>query len=212
MHVSATHACEMQACEDTLLGHSNWGLRALAGSLTLSIISLRQTWTRSWKSWSRFRTALGWFCLIDTPAVSTLVVPASSRLTVTGTGRCGLQSEMTRLDYEITKRLANRFLLCHPHPDLGHFIQLDDVNCEAAAEIVYTFIRVLCEIPVRLNKYLYNRKSGFGLIIDVKKRLIIVSRAVVLYNLCDITVIIATSILVERKIVFLHPITNFTII
>src|SRR2546421_9302042 len=45
----------------TLLGHSNWGLRSPAGSLTLWIISLRQTWTRSWKSWSQFRPALGWF-------------------------------------------------------------------------------------------------------------------------------------------------------
>jgi hypothetical protein len=47
------------------------------------------------------------------------VVPASSRLTVTGARRCGLQSEMTRLDCGITERLANRFLLCNPHPDLG---------------------------------------------------------------------------------------------
>jgi pro-apoptotic serine protease NMA111 len=77
---------------------------------------------------------------------------------------------------------------------------------------MYSFIKILCEIPVRLNKYLYNRKSGFGLIINVKKRLIIISRAVVLYNLYNIIVIIATFIFVERKIGFLYPITNFAII
>jgi pro-apoptotic serine protease NMA111 len=77
---------------------------------------------------------------------------------------------------------------------------------------MYSFIGVLYEIPVRLNKYLYNRKSGFGLVINAEKRLIIISRAVILYNLCDITVTIATSILVEGKIVFLYPITNFAII
>jgi pro-apoptotic serine protease NMA111 len=96
-------------------------------------------------------------------------------------------------------------------PRPKHFIQLNGIDCEAAAEIIYFFVKVLCEIPVYLNRYLHDRKSGFGLIIDTEKRLVIVSRAVVLYNLYDITIIIATSILVEGKIVFLYPIANFAV-
>jgi hypothetical protein len=76
---------------------------------------------------------------------------------------------------------------------------------------VYSFVGVSCEIPVHLNGYPHDRKSGFGLVIDTEKGLVVVSRAVVPHHLCDIIITIATSILVEGKPVFLHPIANFAV-
>jgi pro-apoptotic serine protease NMA111 len=51
-----------------------------------------------------------------------------------------------------------------------------------------------------------------GLVIDAQKGLVVVSRAIVPYDLCDITITIADSIFVEAKVVFLHPLQNYCII
>ena len=77
---------------------------------------------------------------------------------------------------------------------------------------MYSFVGVSCEIPVHIDGYPHDRMSGFGLVIDAEKGLVVVSRAIVPHNLCDITVTIATSILVEGKTVFLHPIANFAVV
>lgn len=44
-----------------------------------------------------------------------------------------------------------------------------------------------------------------GLVIDAAKGLVVISRAIVPYDLCDISITIADSIVVEGKVVFLHP-------
>ena len=54
--------------------------------------------------------------------------------------------------------------------------------------------------------------AGFGLVIDAEKGLVIVSRAIVPYGICDISVTVADSVIVNAKIVFLHPLQNYTII
>lgn len=97
-------------------------------------------------------------------------------------------------------------------PRTADFIQLDGVNYPAAADIVRSFVRVSCNMPVKLDGYPQARKTGFGLVIDAEKGLIVVSRAIVPYDLCDINVTIADSIIVEGKVIFLHPIANYAII
>ncbi|KAK6610043.1 nuclear serine protease 2 [Botrytis cinerea] len=57
-----------------------------------------------------------------------------------------------------------------------------------------------------------NRKWGMGVVIDAEKGLVVISRAVVPYDLCDISITIADSIIVEGKVVFLHPLQNYAII
>jgi S1-C subfamily serine protease len=99
-----------------------------------------------------------------------------------------------------------------PTPRSADFIQLDGVNYPAAAEIVRSFVRVSCNMPVKLDGYPQARKTGFGLVIDAEKGLIVVSRAIVPYDLCDITITIADSIIVEGKVVFLHPIANYAVV
>lgn len=99
-----------------------------------------------------------------------------------------------------------------PSPRSADFIQLDGVNYPAAAEIVRSFVRVSCNMPVKLDGYPQARKTGFGLVIDAERGLIVVSRAIVPYDLCDITITIADSIIVEGKVVFLHPIANYAVV
>lgn len=51
-----------------------------------------------------------------------------------------------------------------------------------------------------------------GVVIDAEKGLVVISRAIVPYDLCDISITIADSIIVEGKVVFLHPLQNYAII
>lgn len=94
----------------------------------------------------------------------------------------------------------------------AQFIQLENANHPAAAEVVNSFVRVLCQMPMKLDGFPRNRKWGMGVVIDAEKGLVIISRAVVPYDLCDISVTIADSIIVEGKVVFLHPLQNYAII
>jgi hypothetical protein len=51
-----------------------------------------------------------------------------------------------------------------------------------------------------------------GLVIDAEKGLVVVSRAFVPYDLCDISITVADSIIVEGKVIFLHPLQNYAIV
>ena len=92
------------------------------------------------------------------------------------------------------------------------FIQLDGVNLPAAAEIVKSFVKISCTMPVKIDGYPQARKSGFGLVINAEQGLVVVSRAIVPYDLCDITVTVADSIHVEGQVIFLHPLANYAIV
>ncbi|PKX94954.1 putative nuclear serine protease HtrA2/Nma111 [Aspergillus novofumigatus IBT 16806] len=99
-----------------------------------------------------------------------------------------------------------------PVPTKADFIQLDGVSQPAVADIVRSFVRVSCTMPLKLDGYPQAKKTGFGLVIDAEKGLVVVSRAIVPYNLCDINITVADSIIVAAKVIFLHPLQNYTII
>ncbi|KAI9645611.1 hypothetical protein NHQ30_006353 [Ciborinia camelliae] len=94
----------------------------------------------------------------------------------------------------------------------ANFIQLENSQHPAAADIVRSFVRVLCHMPVKIDGYPRNRRMGMGVVIDAKKGLVVISRAVVPFDLCDISITIADSIIVEGKVIFLHPLQNYAII
>ncbi|GAB1216645.1 hypothetical protein ATERTT37_005862 [Aspergillus terreus] len=108
--------------------------------------------------------------------------------------------------------LADPIPALPPVPRKANFIQLDGVSQPAAAEIVRSFVRVSCTMPLKLDGYPQAKKTGFGLVIDAEKGLVVVSRAIVPYDLCDINVTVADSIIVSAKVVFLHPLQNYTIV
>ena len=94
----------------------------------------------------------------------------------------------------------------------AEFAQLESTSYAAASEVIRSFVRVSCTMPVKLDGFPRARKIGFGLVVDAEKGLVIVSRAVVPYDLCDLSVTIADSIIVDAKVVFLHPLANYAII
>ena len=110
------------------------------------------------------------------------------------------------------KDLGKPVVAKEPEPKSADFIQLDGVSQPAAADIVRSFVKISCYMPVKIDGYPQARRTGFGLVVDAEKGLVIVSRAIVPYDLCDITVTVADSIQVEGKVVFLHPLTNYSII
>lgn len=67
-------------------------------------------------------------------------------------------------------------------------------------------------MPLKLDGFPQAKKTGFGLVIDAEKGLVIVSRAIVPYDLCDISVTVADSLIVNAKVIFLHPLQNYAII
>jgi pro-apoptotic serine protease NMA111 len=48
--------------------------------------------------------------------------------------------------------------------------------------------------------------------VDAEKGFVVVSRAVVPYDLCDISITVAESIIVEGKVLFLHPLQNYAVV
>ena len=92
------------------------------------------------------------------------------------------------------------------------FIELDHMPHPDIAELIRSFVHVNCTMPVKLDGFPKNRRWGMGLVIDAEKGLVLISRAIVPYDLCDITVTIADSIIVEGRVVFLHPLQNYAII
>lgn len=92
------------------------------------------------------------------------------------------------------------------------FVTLDSVGHPAAADIIRSFVQVSCTMPLKLDGFPRTRKMGFGVVISAEKGLVIVSRAVVPYDLCDLSLTVADSIIVDAKVRFLHPLANYAII
>ncbi|KAK0701649.1 trypsin-like cysteine/serine peptidase domain-containing protein [Lasiosphaeria miniovina] len=99
-----------------------------------------------------------------------------------------------------------------PVPRTASFIQLEHTSHPAVADLVRSFVHVSCTMPMKLDGFPKNRKWGMGLVIDADKGLVVISRAIVPYDFCDISITIADSIVVEGKVVFLHPLQNYAII
>ena len=94
----------------------------------------------------------------------------------------------------------------------ANFIKLDNQNYGEAVDIVRSFVRISATMPVKIDGFPRAKKVGFGLVIDADQGLILVSRAIVPYDLCDIAITIAESVLIDGKVVFMHPLQNYAII
>ncbi|KAF4126724.1 PDZ protein [Geosmithia morbida] len=92
------------------------------------------------------------------------------------------------------------------------FIELDHAPSPGIADLVHSFVHIDCSMPLKLDAFPKSRRAGMGLVIDADKGLVLVSRAIVPYDLCDITVTIADSVIIEGRVVFLHPLQNYTIV
>jgi S1-C subfamily serine protease len=108
-------------------------------------------------------------------------------------------------------KLADAIPAVPPVPRRANFVRVNSKYPEAV-DIVRSFVRVNVSMPVKLDGFPKSHKQGHGLVIDAERGLVIVSRGLVPYDLCDITLIIADSIFVDAKIVFMHPTHNYAIV
>ena len=93
------------------------------------------------------------------------------------------------------------------------FSKLEEVQgYEAASDVIRSFVRVSCQMPLKLDGFPRTKRTGFGLVINAETGLVIVSRAIVPFDMCDISLTVAESIIVDAKVRFLHPIANFALI
>jgi len=94
----------------------------------------------------------------------------------------------------------------------AQFPKLDNPSFPGGSNLMQSFVRVACDMPVKIDGFPLPRKVGFGLVVDAEKGIVVVSRAFVPYDLCDLTITIAESIIVPGKVIFLHPLQNYAII
>ena len=99
-----------------------------------------------------------------------------------------------------------------PVPRKANFVQMQGTTYPAAVDIVRSFVRVSANMPLKIDGFPRTRKIGYGLVIDAERGLVVVSRAIVPYDMCDISITVADSIIVDGKIVFMHPLQNYAII
>lgn len=94
----------------------------------------------------------------------------------------------------------------------AEFVKLDTIGHPAAADVIRSFVRVSCTMPLKLDGFPRARKTGFGLVINAEMGLVVVSRAVVPYDLCDLSVTVADSIIVDAEVRFMHPLANYAVV
>lgn len=92
------------------------------------------------------------------------------------------------------------------------FVKLNTIGQPAAADVIRSFVRVSCTMPLKLDGFPRARKIGFGLVINADQGLVVISRAIVPYDLCDLLITVADSIIVDAKVRFVHPLANYAII
>lgn len=107
--------------------------------------------------------------------------------------------------------LADAIPAVPPVPRRANFVKLSSKYPEAV-DIVRSFVRVNVSMPIKLDGFPKMNKQGYGLVVDADQGLVLVSRALLPYDLCDISLIIADSIFVDAKVVFMHPLQNYAIV
>ncbi|KAF2088420.1 Pro-apoptotic serine protease NMA111 [Saccharata proteae CBS 121410] len=108
--------------------------------------------------------------------------------------------------------LADRIPPAPRTPHKASFIRMDHAKHPKAVDIVRSFVRISASMPLKLDGFPRSRKVGYGLVVDAEKGLVLASRALVPYDLCDISLTIADSIIVEARVVFMHPLQNYAIL
>lgn len=97
-------------------------------------------------------------------------------------------------------------------PQTANFVEVENIEGTDCAKLVRSFVKVASLMPMRIEGFPRTLKAGYGLVIDAEKGLVVVSRNIVPYDLCDISITIAESVVVPGKVVFLHPLQNYAVV
>lgn len=96
-------------------------------------------------------------------------------------------------------------------PQDAKFIELKMEEARVS-KLVYSFVKVSTVSPMRIEGILLPPWTSYGLVVDAEKGYVLVSRMVVPHDLCDIYITVADSVIIPARVVFLHPIQNYTIV
>ena len=91
------------------------------------------------------------------------------------------------------------------------FIRMNWPN-QIASVIVRSIVTIKCSMPLKLDGQTTTNETGVGLVIDAKCGLVVTSRATVPFDLCNISITIAENIVVDGRVLFLHPHHNYSIV
>lgn len=80
------------------------------------------------------------------------------------------------------------------------------------AELSSSIVHLECRSPQLINGVRYGKNRGAGVVIDSDRGLVLTSRIDVNHYLCDITITIANTIIVEGKVVSLHPDHGYAVV
>jgi hypothetical protein len=106
------------------------------------------------------------------------------------------------------KTIADAIPSVLPVPHRANFVRMSS-NYPKAEDIVRSFVRVHVSMPIEIDGFQQVNKLGYGLVVDAEQGLVVVSRAILPHDLCDIFLTIADSIFVDAKVVFMHPQQNY---
>ncbi|KAJ1957269.1 hypothetical protein GGI12_005073 [Dipsacomyces acuminosporus] len=97
-------------------------------------------------------------------------------------------------------------------PVNAKFPALDNDNAGKAALLANSMVKVLYQMPIRIDGSLAMRCRSYGVVVDAERGLVVVSRKTIPVNIGHLTVTIAESAIIPARLRFLHPSHNFAII
>ncbi|KAI9504102.1 hypothetical protein BX070DRAFT_190328 [Coemansia spiralis] len=80
------------------------------------------------------------------------------------------------------------------------------------ADLVRSIVRVRCIMPVMTEGVSENDLVSYGVVVNAKRGIVVVSRRTVQLSLCELSLIVADSVLIPAKLLFLHPTHSIAII
>jgi pro-apoptotic serine protease NMA111 len=107
--------------------------------------------------------------------------------------------------------IGNPLPAIRPIPASASFMRMSWPN-QLVSDIVRSVVTIKCTMPLKLDGHYSTKATGMGLVVDAKVGLVIASRVTVPFDLCNISITIAENIVVDGRVVFLHPQQNYSII
>ncbi|KAI8814260.1 hypothetical protein BJ742DRAFT_672031 [Cladochytrium replicatum] len=96
-------------------------------------------------------------------------------------------------------------------PQNATFPELD-ASLGPAKQFFRSMVRVSYSMPCRIDHFPRSRRAGSGLVLDAERGIVVVSRSIIPFDMGDLTLTFADSIIVEGKVMFLHPTQNIAFI
>jgi S1-C subfamily serine protease len=96
-------------------------------------------------------------------------------------------------------------------PKTASFVDIETHSVPAQV-LKHSVVRISYFTPVKIDGFPRSRTRGGGIILDAEKGLVVTSRNVIPFDIGDIYITFAESIVIPGKVEFLHPSYNFAIL